>query len=606
VNVTANVSGNTLTWALSGAGLENTIDHYTVFISADGENLMPLADLPVGSRSFDLSSYQFLAGNYSVFVKAVAKPSLTNKMSNAATFVSTFVPNQPPNAQLALNASSLYAPSTITASTTGSFDPDGSIARSTIIWADGSTSAGPVASHAFGAGTYTITAIVTDNKGATASTSGTITILPAEVVISSPVDGTSLNSPVRVQAVANSGNAISTMTVFVDGMAAYSTAGASLTADVKISAGAHTITVQATDVVGAVTKNSVPINVVNLPPVAKLALSAVTAPTGTSITADASGSSDADGTIKSTAISFGDGTTVAGSAASHVYSTPGTYNVTVTVTDDAGASSTTSAPMTITNRAPAAKISMSTTSVYTNTAVMFSSSGSSDPDGIIASTGFDFGDGTSAVGTSVSHAYVKPGTYIAKVTVTDNLGASSSASATITVVNQNPTAKIGLSATSIFTGQSVNITSSGSSDPDGTIASIKINFGDGSSMAAASASHTYTVAGSYTISVTVTDNNGASSTATATIKVAAPGVTITKPAQNSTSTTTVNVVASAASPRPIASMIIYVDNVRTYTIYASSLNTNIALKPGTHTILVKAWEDVTGTIYQNSVVTTVK
>jgi len=86
----------------------------------------------------------------------------------------------------------------------------------------------------------------------------------------------------------------------------------------------------------------------------------------------------------------------------------------------------------------------------------------------------------------------------------------------------------------------------------------------------------------------------------------APGVTITKPAANSTSTTTVNVVANAVSPRPIASMIIYVDNVRSYTIYASSLDTSLTLKPGTHTILVKAWEDVTGTIYQTSVVTTVK
>jgi PKD repeat protein len=237
---------------------------------------------------------------------------------------------------------------------------------------------------------------------------------------------------------------------------------------------------------------------------------------------------------------------------------------------------------------------------------MFSSSGSADPDGTIASTLIDFGDGSSAVGTSASHAYAEPGTYSAKVTVTDNLGAISMTSAPITVMNQKPVAKISLSAASIFTGQSVNVTSSGSSDPDGTISSVKINFGDGTSATAPSASHTYTVAGSYTISVTVTDIYGASSTATATIKVSGPGVTISKPAPTSTSTTVVNVVASAASPRPIASMIMYVDNVRTYTIYASSLNTNLTLKPGTHTILVKAWEDVTGTIYQDSVVTTVK
>jgi hypothetical protein len=68
----------------------------------------------------------------------------------------------------------------------------------------------------------------------------------------------------------------------------------------------------------------------------------------------------------------------------------------------------------------------------------------------------------------------------------------------------------------------------------------------------------------------------------------------------------VNVVAKAVSSRPIASMIIYVDNVRAYTIYASSLNTNLIIKPGKHTILIKAWEDVTGKIYENSVNISVK
>ena len=607
VNVSATVNANTLSWTLSGAGLENTIDHYTVFISADGENLMPLADLPVGSRSFDLSGYKFLAGNYSVFVKAVAKPSLTNKMSNAATFVSAYVPNQAPTAELALSASSLYAPSTITASASGSSDPDGSIASSTISWGDGNTSAGPVASHIYAsAGTYTITSTVTDNDGATASTTGSITVLPAEVVINSPVQGTSLNSPVHVQAVANNGNPVDGMWAYVDNIGVFNAKGGSLEADIKMSAGLHTILVKAWDLYGNITQASVQINVVNLPPVAKLSLSASSVPTGTAITADASTSSDADGSITSKVINFGDGTMVSGESSSHAYAVAGTYNVTVTVTDDAGASSSASGQVTVTNRAPAAQMSVSATSVYTQTAVTFTSTGSSDPDGTIVGSVIDFGDGSSVSGASASHAYLKPGTYTAKVTVTDNLGATSTAAATITVMNQKPIARIGLSATSIFTGQSVNVTSSGSADPDGTISATTINFGDGTSAMAASASHTYSVAGSYTLAVTVTDNSGASSTATAMIKVTAPGVTIVKPAPSSTSTTTVNVVASAASPRPIASMIIYVDNVRMYTIYASSLNTNLTLRRGTHTILVKAWEDVTGKIYQDSVVTTVK
>jgi PKD repeat protein len=151
------------------------------------------------------------------------------------------------------------------------------------------------------------------------------------------------------------------------------------------------------------------------------------------------------------------------------------------------------------------------------------------------------------------------------------------------------------------------VSNSGSSDPDGSIVSTVINFGDGYIANGPSASHAYVNSGTFTVTVTVTDNNGATASAAATVNVTAAGVTIVKPVQNYHSTTTsVNVVANAVSSRPIASMIIYVDNVRAYSIYASSLNTNLIIKPGKHTILVKAWEDVTGRIYQNSVNISVK
>jgi hypothetical protein len=53
-------------------------------------------------------------------------------------------------------------------------------------------------------------------------------------------------------------------------------------------------------------------------------------------------------------------------------------------------------------------------------------------------------------------------------------------------------------------------------------------------------------------------------------------------------------------------MIVYVDNVKKYTMYGSSLNTYVTIPSGTHTVQVKAWENTTGAVYQSSVVTTVK
>jgi hypothetical protein len=85
VSMSASVTGTQLSWTVTGN--ENTIDHYTPFISIDGENLMPLSDVPAGVHSVDLSAYGFATGTYTVYVKAVGKPTLKNQMSNAASFV---------------------------------------------------------------------------------------------------------------------------------------------------------------------------------------------------------------------------------------------------------------------------------------------------------------------------------------------------------------------------------------------------------------------------------------------------------------------------------------------------------------------------------------
>jgi serine protease len=59
-------------------------------------------------------------------------------------------------------------------------------------------------------------------------------------------------------------------------------------------------------------------------------------------------SSDSDGTIASRSWNFGDGTTSTATNPSKTYSAAGTYNVTLTVTDNAGASNTRSSAVTVT------------------------------------------------------------------------------------------------------------------------------------------------------------------------------------------------------------------------------------------------------------------
>jgi len=85
VSVSGQATGSTLYWSISG-GQENTIDHYTVFVSLDGQNLMKLTDVPVGTHQLSLSSYDLSPANYTLFVKAVGQPSILNKMSDAIPF----------------------------------------------------------------------------------------------------------------------------------------------------------------------------------------------------------------------------------------------------------------------------------------------------------------------------------------------------------------------------------------------------------------------------------------------------------------------------------------------------------------------------------------
>ena len=65
----------------------------------------------------------------------------------------------------------------------------------------------------------------------------------------------------------------------------------------------------------------------------------------------------------------------------------------------------------------------------------FDASGSSDPDGQIASYSWDFGDGNSASGISPSHTYAAPGSYAVTLTVTDNDGLASTCTQTVKIVS---------------------------------------------------------------------------------------------------------------------------------------------------------------------------
>jgi PKD repeat protein len=142
----------------------------------------------------------------------------------------------------------------------------------------------------------------------------------------------------------------------------------------------------------------------------------------------------------------------------------------------------------------------------------------SDADGQVVSYSWNFGDGTTASQASVSHTYQSAGSYTARVTVTDDKGATASASVLISVstpANRPPTVSITATPTSGAAPLSVRFASV-AADPDGQVVSFRWEFGDGQASTQTNPSHTYS-AGSFTARLTVTDNLGA--TASASVQI---------------------------------------------------------------------------------------
>ncbi|MCC6955069.1 MAG: PKD domain-containing protein, partial [Deltaproteobacteria bacterium] len=80
----------------------------------------------------------------------------------------------------------------------------------------------------------------------------------------------------------------------------------------------------------------------NQPPVAFASFSAASMRIPATVTMFGAGSVDPDGSIVSYDWDFGDGSSGSGATVAHIYASAGTFNVTLTVTDDDGASGTTS------------------------------------------------------------------------------------------------------------------------------------------------------------------------------------------------------------------------------------------------------------------------
>jgi PKD repeat protein len=259
---------------------------------------------------------------------------------------------------------------------------------------------------------------------------------------------------------------------FGDGSAPIFSAGSSGPAAVQHtfrSAGAYNITLTLVDMNGDLATVSHTVSVSNTP-VAVFSPPASPAP-GAPASFDGSASYDGGAPILTYAWDFGDGSRGLGVDVSHTYAAEGTYTVTLTITDALARTATVSHAVTVTTppppppaasapaatstppaaatnapsatpappatlvtpALPTAVLRVATAHPLAGRGTSFNGTRSSDTGGQIVSYRWSFGDGASAGGATVSHAYRRAGAYRVTLTVADETGATARATTVVRV-----------------------------------------------------------------------------------------------------------------------------------------------------------------------------
>ncbi len=412
------------------------------------------------------------------------------------------VTNQLPTANAGNNIT-LTLPANSTTLTGSGADADGTIAG--YAW---SRVSGP-ATFTFGtagAATTTLTGLVqgiyvfrltvTDNGGATGTDDVTVTVngatnqLPTanagnNIVITLPVNSTTLNG--------SGADADGTITGYtwsrVSGPTTFTfgSASAVTTTLTGLVQGTYVFRLTVTDNSGAIATDDVNVTVnaaVNQLPTANAGNNIVITLPVNSTTLNGSGA-DADGTIASYAWSRVSGPTTftLGTAAAATTTltslVQGTYVFRLRVTDNSGAIATDDVNVTVNaavNQLPTANAGNNIVITLPVNSTTLNGSGT-DPDGTIASyawsrvsgpTTYTFG--TAGAATTTLTGLVQ-GTYVFRLTVTDNSGATATDNVNVTVnaaANQLPTANAGNNIVITLPVNSTTLNGSGT-DPDGTI-----------------------------------------------------------------------------------------------------------------------------------------
>ena len=232
---------------------------------------------------------------------------------------------------------------------------------------------------------------------------------------------------------------------------------------------------------------------------------------------DMSTGKDEAGTIESWLWDFGDGAISTRRNPSHLYSAPGRYDVSLTVTTDNNIVRTTVKPRYVEVKQPANEVNFvaSKTNVDVNEAITFKDVSTIEDTPVLARK-WDFGDGNTSVATTPTHRYAEPGVYTVSLTITTSVGDMTAKKDNYIVVRSAGALRANFTFDTSGgampyvdeTVQFFDLSEAGR----GEITSWEWDFGDGSSSVEQNPRHRFRNIGTYTVTLTVASDFGSDST----------------------------------------------------------------------------------------------
>ncbi|MCC7478033.1 PKD domain-containing protein [bacterium] len=530
----------------SAEGLDSTLAHFDGSASSDPDGTIVRFDWDFDNdgtfESQDAGAtpdHDYGAfGTFTAGLQVTDNDGLTDTTTCTVTLSES--PNVPPVAAVVPIPTSGTATLDVVWDAAGSSDSDGTIVSydwdmdndGTFEITDGGTTQN--ATYALG-GIYTVGVRVTDNDGATdtATNSTDVNNPPVAAVSPTPGSGT-LPLDVTWDASASTdsdGTIVSyDWDMDNDGTFEISNGGPSQNANYA-AGGSFTVGVRVTDDDGATdtATNSVE---VNIPPVAALLASPASGNTPLNVTWDALGSSDIDGSITSYDWDMdNDGTfeiTNGGPTQPAVYTAGGIQTVGVRVTDDDGATDSTTSTCDV-NEPPLASLTPNPGSGAKPLNVTWDASASSDPDGTIVTFDWDMdNDGSFEIldgGSSRNLSYIVIGSITVGVRVTDNDGATAQTTATVDVQGIPPTALLDATAEVFHKNAPIDFDASTSFDTDGVVVQIDWDADDDGVFEIIDGGNLQTIfftsIGDHDVNIRVTDDDGLTDIGTHTVTLTA-------------------------------------------------------------------------------------